>query len=140
MLCRIAVVVLLVLSVAWVPFIVNAAGLFIYTQVLMSYLACPLAALFLLAVFWPRFTEQAAFWGVLVGLLLGAVRFFAETLFFRPVACGETQTRPYFFLTDWHFLYYRYTPFLLVFNIIKQRSIIIRLIREDYFIPYPYSF
>ena len=97
----------MVLSVALIPLIVGAAGLFIYIQVLTSYFACPLAALFLLAVFWPRFTEQGAFWGVLVGLVVGAVRFIAETFFFRSVSCGDTQTRPYFFLTDWHFLYYR---------------------------------
>lgn len=103
---RLSVVVLMVLSVAWIPVVVNAAGLYTYVQALTSYLACPLSALFLLAVFWPRFTERGAFWGVVVGLAIGAVRFVLETTLFTSVQCGDTP-RPYFFLTDWHFLYYR---------------------------------
>ena len=98
----------MLLSVAWLPLVVNAAGLYTYVQELTSFLACPLSALFLAAVFWPRCTEQGAFWGVLVGIIVGAVRFILETILFKREACGETPTRPALFITDINYLYYRY--------------------------------
>ena len=43
---------------------------------LLSYLAPPICAVYLLAVFWPRTNEPGAFWGLMVGLIVGLLRFF----------------------------------------------------------------
>ena len=43
---------------------------------LFSYLAPPICAVYLLAVFWPRTNEPGAFWGLMVGLIVGLLRFF----------------------------------------------------------------
>ena len=40
-----------------------------------SYLAPPICAVYLLAVFWPRTNEPGAFWGLMVGLIVGLLRF-----------------------------------------------------------------
>ena len=40
-----------------------------------SYLAPPICAVYLLAIFWPRTNEPGAFWGLMVGLIVGLLRF-----------------------------------------------------------------
>ena len=40
----------------------------------LSYLAPPICAVYLLAVFWPRCNEPGAFWGLMIGLVVGFTR------------------------------------------------------------------
>ena len=47
----------------------------IYKTLSCSYLAPPICAVYLLAVFWPRTNEPGAFWGLMVGLIVGLLRF-----------------------------------------------------------------
>ena len=47
----------------------------IFTTFYNSYLAPPICAVYLLAVFWPRTNEPGAFWGLMVGLIVGLIRF-----------------------------------------------------------------
>ena len=53
-------VVMAGLAMAWVPVLkeMNAGQLFLYLNEVQNYLAPPLAAVFLLAIFWPRFNEK----------------------------------------------------------------------------------
>lgn len=57
---RFFVIILLVVTIAWVPVMETAHSeeLFEYMQAVMSYLTPPIAAIFLLAVFSKRVTEQ----------------------------------------------------------------------------------
>ena len=50
------------LSIAWIPIIqtANSGQLFDYVQAITSYLAPPITALFVLAIFWKRVNEQVA--------------------------------------------------------------------------------
>lgn len=52
--------VLVALSVVWIPILQSSSGgqLYVYIQAVTSYLAPPVTAVFLLAVFWPRANEQ----------------------------------------------------------------------------------
>ncbi|XP_027765868.1 sodium/glucose cotransporter 2-like, partial [Empidonax traillii] len=77
---RVWVVAMVGLSLAWLPVVEAARGgqLFDYIQAMASYLAPPVAAVFVLAVFVPRVNEPGAFWGLLGGLALGLARLIPE--------------------------------------------------------------
>merc|ERR1719195_1225751 len=87
---RLFVLVLVAISVVWIPIIQASQGsqLFNYIQSITSYLAPPICAVYLLAIFWPRTNEPGAFWGLMLGLVLGLVRFGLE-FSISPPACGD---------------------------------------------------
>uniref|UniRef100_A0A8I3SAG0 Sodium/mannose cotransporter SLC5A10 n=2 Tax=Canis lupus familiaris TaxID=9615 RepID=A0A8I3SAG0_CANLF len=103
---RVFVVFLVVVSILWIPIIQssNSGQLFDYIQSVTSYLAPPITALFLMAIFCKRVTEPGAFWGLMSGLVVGLLRMILE--FSYPVpACGEVDRRPAV-LKDLHYLYF----------------------------------
>lgn len=57
---RIVTVILVVVSVVWIPILqsANSGQLYVYIQSVTSYLAPPVTAVFTLAVFWTRTNEQ----------------------------------------------------------------------------------
>ena len=57
---RIVTVILVVISVVWIPILqsANSGQLYVYIQSVTSYLAPPVTAIFTLAVFWRRTNEQ----------------------------------------------------------------------------------
>uniref|UniRef100_A0A8V0X3J2 Sodium/glucose cotransporter 2 n=1 Tax=Gallus gallus TaxID=9031 RepID=A0A8V0X3J2_CHICK len=77
---RLFMVLLVGLSLAWLPVVRAAQGgrLFDYIQAVGSFLTPPIAALFFLAVFVPRVNEPGAFWGLVGGLALGLARMVPE--------------------------------------------------------------
>ncbi|XP_007164557.1 sodium/glucose cotransporter 4 isoform X2 [Balaenoptera acutorostrata] len=103
---RVFVVFLVVISILWVPIIQisNSGQLFDYIQSVTSYLAPPITALFLLAIFCKRVTEPGAFWGLIFGLVVGLLRMILEFSYPAP-ACGEADPRPAV-LKDFHYLYF----------------------------------
>ncbi|XP_003921633.2 sodium/glucose cotransporter 4 isoform X1 [Saimiri boliviensis] len=103
---RVFVVFLVVISILWIPIIQtsNSGQLFDYIQAVTSYLAPPITALFLLAIFCKRVTEPGAFWGLLFGLGVGLLRMILEFSYPAP-ACGEADPRPAV-LKDFHYLYF----------------------------------
>ncbi|KAM6379621.1 sodium/mannose cotransporter SLC5A10 isoform 2-T2 [Pluvialis apricaria] len=103
---RVVTVVLVALSVVWIPILQSSSGgqLYVYIQAVTSYLAPPVTAVFVLAVFWPRANEQGAFWGLMVGLALGLARMGLELA--HPVPrCGVPDQRPWL-LADIHYLHF----------------------------------
>jgi len=87
---RLFVLVLVAISIVWIPIIQASQGsqLFNYIQSITSYLAPPICAVYLLAVFWPRTNEPGAFWGLMVGLVVGLIRFGLEFSYNKP-SCGD---------------------------------------------------
>ncbi|KAM5237563.1 solute carrier family 5 member 4-like [Ctenodactylus gundi] len=77
---RLFVVVLLAVSILWIPLVqVSQNGQLIhYIGSIASYLGPPLVAVFLLAIFCKRVNEQGAFWGLMIGLVIGLSRMIAE--------------------------------------------------------------
>ncbi|KAM9622458.1 LOW QUALITY PROTEIN: solute carrier family 5 member 4-like [Trichechus inunguis] len=77
---RLFIILLTVISIMWVPFvqISQNAQLFHYIESVSSYLGPPVAAVFLLAIFCKRVNEQGAFWGLIIGLIIGLIRMIAE--------------------------------------------------------------
>ncbi|XP_027694060.1 sodium/glucose cotransporter 4 isoform X2 [Vombatus ursinus] len=103
---RVFIVFLVVVSIVWIPIIqsANSGQLFDYIQSVTSYLAPPITALFVLAIFCHRVTEPGAFWGLISGLVVGALRMILEFSYGTPL-CGEPDTRPAV-LKDVHYLYF----------------------------------
>ncbi|XP_029915372.1 sodium/glucose cotransporter 5 isoform X2 [Myripristis murdjan] len=92
---RIVTVILVVVSVVWIPILqsANSGQLYVYIQSVTSYLAPPVTAVFTLAVFWKRTNEQGAFWGLMVGLVVGVCRMVLEFAF-PPPRCGVVDLAP----------------------------------------------
>lgn len=102
---RLFVVVMVVISIAWVPVIIEMQGgqMFYYIQEVSDYLTPPIAALFLLGVLWHRCNETGAFWGAMVGFALGALRLMLACVYREP-HCSQPDERPSF-IKDVHFMY-----------------------------------
>ncbi|NXO20124.1 SC5AB protein, partial [Cisticola juncidis] len=103
---RVFVLLLTVVSILWIPLVQAGQGgqLFIYIQSISSYLQPPVAMVFILGCFWKRANEKGAFWGLLLGLLLGAVRLVLDFIYPEP-RCGQPDGRPGV-LKYMHYLYF----------------------------------
>ncbi|CAM4594639.1 sodium/glucose cotransporter 4 isoform X2 [Lepidochelys kempii] len=103
---RVFVLILIVISILWIPIIQmsNSGQLFDYIQSITSYLAPPITALFVLAIFCKRINEPGAFWGLMFGLVVGGIRMIMEFSYGVP-SCGEEDPRPAV-LKDVHYLYF----------------------------------
>uniref|UniRef100_A0A3B5LI90 Solute carrier family 5 member 9 n=1 Tax=Xiphophorus couchianus TaxID=32473 RepID=A0A3B5LI90_9TELE len=103
---RIFILVLMCVSLLWIPVVqtANSGQLFEYIQSVTSFLAPPITAVFIMAIFWPRANEQGAFWGLMTGLVMGLVRMILEFSYTAP-SCGQPDHRPSV-LTDVHYLYF----------------------------------
>jgi len=75
---RITAVVVMLAAMAWSTQGKHFGGIFAGLNHMIACLAPPITAVFLLGVFWPRGTSQAAFCTLLGGFLLGAVVFIAD--------------------------------------------------------------
>ncbi|NWI55458.1 SC5AB protein, partial [Calyptomena viridis] len=92
---RVFVLLLTVISILWIPVVQAGQGgqLFIYMQSISSYLQPPVAMVFILGCFWKRANEKGAFWGLVVGLLLGLIRLVLDFIYPEP-RCDEADGRP----------------------------------------------
>nr|XP_056714118.1 sodium/myo-inositol cotransporter [Euleptes europaea] len=102
---RMFVAFMVVISIAWVPIIVEMQGgqMYLYIQEVADYLTPPVAALFLLGIFWKRCNEQGAFCGGMVGFVLGAIRLILAFIY-RVPECNQPDTRPGF-IKSIHYMY-----------------------------------
>uniref|UniRef100_A0A3B3CXG9 Sodium/mannose cotransporter SLC5A10 n=1 Tax=Oryzias melastigma TaxID=30732 RepID=A0A3B3CXG9_ORYME len=102
----IVTVILVVVSVVWIPILqsANSGQLYVYIQSVTSYLAPPVTAVFALAIFWKRTNEQGAFWGLMVGLVVGMCRMVLEFAF-PPPRCGVEDSAP-MILRGIHYLHF----------------------------------
>ncbi|XP_066546479.1 sodium/mannose cotransporter SLC5A10 isoform X2 [Amia ocellicauda] len=103
---RIVTVILVAISVVWIPILqsANSGQLYVYIQSVTSYLAPPVTAIFVLAVFWRRTNEAGAFWGLMVGLAAGLTRMIMEFAY-PPPRCGMLDPRPSV-LSSVHYLHF----------------------------------
>ncbi|NXT89542.1 SC5A9 protein, partial [Anhinga rufa] len=103
---RVFILILVVISILWIPIIQSANGgkLYDYIQSITSYLAPPVTALFILAIFCKRINEPGAFWGLMFGVAVGVFRMIMELIYSTP-SCGEEDRRPAV-LKDLHYLYF----------------------------------
>ncbi len=76
---RIATGVVVVLGILWIPVMSGISGvLYQYLQSVQSYLAPPIAAVFLLGLFYKRINSKGAMTVLVGGAIVGALRIFLE--------------------------------------------------------------
>ncbi len=76
---RITTAVVVILGMVWIPLMSKISGvLYQYLQSVQSYLAPPIAAVFLLGVFSKRINSKGAFTAMVVGFLIGVLRIVLE--------------------------------------------------------------
>jgi SSS family solute:Na+ symporter len=76
---RLMTVVMVGLGILWVPFIrYLSSEVYIYLQSVQAYISPPIAAVFLLGVFWPGANRYGAIAALVSGALLGGARFLFE--------------------------------------------------------------
>uniref|UniRef100_A0A3Q0KMC9 Inositol transporter n=1 Tax=Schistosoma mansoni TaxID=6183 RepID=A0A3Q0KMC9_SCHMA len=109
---RIFVIVLILLSIAWIPVIQEFQGsqLYIYIQGVSAYLAPPVASVYLCAILNKRTTERGAFYGLMYGLITGLIRLILTIIYHEPV-CGEEDNRPWI-IKDIHYMYFALFSFI----------------------------
>nr|XP_009685720.1 PREDICTED: sodium/glucose cotransporter 1 [Struthio camelus australis] len=97
---------LIAISIAWVPMVQSAQSgqLFDYIQSITSYLGPPIAAVFLLAIYCKRVNEQGAFWGLIIGLVIGLARMITEFAY-GSGSCVNPSRCP-FIICGIHYLYF----------------------------------
>ncbi|KAE8293770.1 Sodium/glucose cotransporter 4 [Larimichthys crocea] len=129
---RVFILVMVCVSLLWIPVIqtANSGQLFDYIQSVTSFLAPPITAVFLMAVFWSRTNEQGAFWGLMTGLVVGLIRMVLEFSYVIP-SCGQPDHRPAI-LTDVHYLYFALILLALTCLIIVVVSLATAPISEEH--------
>ncbi|MEM9685579.1 MAG: sodium:solute symporter, partial [Bacteroidota bacterium] len=77
---KIATTVVVILGIIWIPIMEKIGGgtLYKYLQSVQSYIAPPITAVFLLGILWKRVNAKAAILTLFCGLLVAALRIFAE--------------------------------------------------------------
>ncbi|KAM9457601.1 sodium/myo-inositol cotransporter 2 [Clarias gariepinus] len=115
---RVFVLVLVVVSVLWIPLVQASQGgqLFIYIQSISTYLQPPVSVVFMAGCFLRRTNEKGAFWGLVLGLLVGIVRMILDFVYPVP-QCYETDTRPDI-IKYIHYLYFSIILSLLTLAVV----------------------
>ncbi|KAK8741292.1 hypothetical protein OTU49_002601, partial [Cherax quadricarinatus] len=139
---RIFIIILAVVSILWIPIIERNQGgqLYVYIQAIAAYLAPPVAVIYCLAITWKRFNESGAFWGLVIGFVIGTVRMVLDFYFGEPT-CYEDDYRPVI-IQNFHFMYFAtlliwVTAIVaVVVSIITEPPESWRLIRTTFFTRY----
>lgn len=76
---RITTTIVVVLGMVWIPLMSRISGvLYQYLQSVQSYLAPPIAAVFLLGVFSKRINAKGAYSAMVIGFIIGVIRIILE--------------------------------------------------------------
>uniref|UniRef100_A0A668TUM9 Sodium/glucose cotransporter 2 n=1 Tax=Oreochromis aureus TaxID=47969 RepID=A0A668TUM9_OREAU len=110
---RVFILALIGVSIAWIPVVQAAQSgqLFVYTQSITSYLAPPVAAVFLLAIFCKRANETGAFYGLIIGLCIGLSRMITEFIY-GTGSCAAPSNCPTI-ICGVHYLYFGLILFVI---------------------------
>src|ERR1700745_3066077 len=107
---RIATGAMVLLGLLWGPFLhLLSAELYIYLQSVQAYISPPIAVCFIFGILWTRLNGQGAISSLLVGFVLGAVRFIFEVLD-KTRHYGSDAIR---WLVDMNFLHYAIFMFVV---------------------------
>ncbi len=109
---RVMTGVMVLLGLAWVPFIhLISSQLYIYLQSVQAYISPPITSCFILGILWPRLNAQGAISSLLTGFVLGAVRFVLEIM--DRAAGGRFENPAIRWLIDINFLHYAILMFVI---------------------------
>lgn len=100
---RLATVAVVIAGLIWIPIMKAMAGggIYKYLQGVQGYLAPPITAVFLLGLFWRRINATGAFWGMIIGFVLGMAKLTVEAVVMsQGIAEGPLKA-----IADFNFLY-----------------------------------
>jgi SSS family solute:Na+ symporter len=112
---RYATGIVVILGIVWIPVMHQMAGggLYRYLQGVQSYLGPPITAVFLLGLFWKRINAKGAFYGLIIGFILGMGKLVIEAIHAgSPFTDGSLLS----IFAEFNFLYY--SGVLLVISIL----------------------
>ena len=109
---RVMTGVMVLLGLAWVPFIhLISSQLYIYLQSVQAYISPPIASCFILGILWTRLNGAGALSSLLTGFVMGTVRFVLEI---SDRAAGGRYTSPAIrWVVDMNFLHYAIFMFVV---------------------------
>uniref|UniRef100_A0AAQ4S4P1 Sodium/glucose cotransporter 1 n=1 Tax=Gasterosteus aculeatus aculeatus TaxID=481459 RepID=A0AAQ4S4P1_GASAC len=127
---RLFILALIGVSIAWIPVVQSAQSgqLFDYIQSITSYLTPPVAAVFILAIFCKRVNESGAFYGLVIGLLIGLSRMITEFIY-GTGSCISPSNCPTI-ICGVHYLYFSIILFVVSCIIIVGISLMTKPIED----------
>jgi len=106
---QIATIIVVIIGIIWIPIMANISGvLYEYLQSVQTYIAPPIAAVFIMGIFHKRINAQGAFVTLITGLIIGFLRIFLEIISdsFAPGSILHTiGTVNYLTFGAWFFLF-----------------------------------
>ena len=104
---QISTIFMVLLGLAWIPFMDLLSGqLFVYLQNVQAYIAPPIAAVFLIGVFWRRVNSNGAIASLITGFVLGIGRLIADLN-------QDSLSGVLYAVTDINFLHYAFYLFII---------------------------
>jgi SSS family solute:Na+ symporter len=117
---RVATVIMIALSLFWIPYIDRVSSqLWIYLQSVQAYVSPPIAAVFLFGLFWKRINGLGAIASLLVGFVLGALRFILEVVY-----AGQPLTGFLEFYVRMNFLHFAVFMFVICLVVLIAVSLL----------------
>ncbi len=117
---QITTLVLVVLATLWAPIIETFDSLWEYLQKVLSYIAPPVAATFLVGLFWRRSNGNGAFAALIGGFLIAGLMVIAAALGSAANSAGTEAAGWVSYLNSVHFLHFTFFLFVvcILINII----------------------
>ncbi len=96
---KLATTVIVILGIIWIPIMEKIGGgvMYQYLQNVQSYIAPPVAAVFILGIVWKRVNSKAAITTLMAGLVLLIMRLGSE-IYFQPEISSDTIVDSYVFV------------------------------------------
>ena len=96
---KLATTVIVILGIIWIPIMEKIGGgvMYQYLQNVQSYIAPPVAAVFILGIIWKRVNSKAAITTLMAGLVLLIIRLSSE-IYFQPEISSNTIVDSYMFV------------------------------------------
>lgn len=105
---QIATAVMVIMGMLWIPMMERVSGqLFNYIQSVQAYISPPIAAVFLLGIFFRRLNAHGAMASLYTGLFLGMTRLFAQVVY------GESPESFFYTYANYNFLHYAIWLFII---------------------------
>lgn len=120
---RLATAGLVVLGLLWIPLMrVVSGGLYTYLQSIQAYISPPIAAVFLLGVFWSRINASGALASLLTGAVIGSARLALEIV--NGLGAGLTPGTAWHLLATINFLHFAVFLFLICTGVLVTVSLL----------------
>ena len=96
---KLATTIIVILGIIWIPIMEKIGGgvMYQYLQNVQSYIAPPVAAVFILGIVWKRVNSKAAITTLMAGLVLLIIRLSSE-IYFQPEISSNTIVDSYMFI------------------------------------------